>query len=102
MTDGPPLIWAGQTALKFYGRTAVDENYNGLALDYAEGARIAGTAGDADIVFMKHHGDILHLERRLLEEGIARHYRFRHDRARFSHAREGWRPTTRGRRDPPS
>ena len=56
MTDGQPLIWAGQTALKFYGRTAVDENYNGLALDYSEGARIAGTVGDADIVFMKHHG----------------------------------------------
>ena len=56
MTEGPPLIWAGQTALKFYGRTAVDENYNGLALDYAEGARIAGTAGDADIVFLKNHG----------------------------------------------
>jgi ribulose-5-phosphate 4-epimerase/fuculose-1-phosphate aldolase len=56
MTDGPPMIWAGQTALKFYGRTAVDENYNGLALDYSEGARIAGTVGDADIVFLKHHG----------------------------------------------
>jgi ribulose-5-phosphate 4-epimerase/fuculose-1-phosphate aldolase len=56
MTDGPPLIWAGQTALKFYGRTAVDENYNGLALDHREGARIAAAAGDADIVFLKHHG----------------------------------------------
>lgn len=56
MTDGPPLIWAGQTALKFYGRTAVDENYNGLALDHREGARIAEATGDADIVFMKHHG----------------------------------------------
>ncbi|WP_426239475.1 aldolase [Pararhizobium sp. DWP1-1-3] len=56
MTDGPPLIWAGQTALKFYGRTAVDENYNGLALDHREGARIARTVGDADILFMKHHG----------------------------------------------
>jgi ribulose-5-phosphate 4-epimerase/fuculose-1-phosphate aldolase len=56
MTEGEPLIWAGQTALKFYGRTAVDENYNGLALDHAEGARIAEAVGEADIVFMKHHG----------------------------------------------
>ncbi|WP_411034090.1 aldolase [Shinella sp. BYT-45] len=56
MTEGPPLIWAGQTALKFYGRTAVDANYNGLALDHREGARIADAAGDADIVFMKNHG----------------------------------------------
>jgi len=56
MTDGDPLIYAGQTALKFYGRVAVDEEYNGLALDEREGDRIAAAAGDADIVFMKHHG----------------------------------------------
>jgi ribulose-5-phosphate 4-epimerase/fuculose-1-phosphate aldolase len=54
--DAQPLIFAGQTALKFYGRTAVDTNYNGLALDEREGDRIAAAAGDADIVFMKHHG----------------------------------------------
>ncbi|MCA0850045.1 aldolase [Salipiger thiooxidans] len=56
MTEGEPLIWAGQTALKFYGRTAVDHDYNGLALDNAEGKRIAEAVGEADIVFMKHHG----------------------------------------------
>jgi ribulose-5-phosphate 4-epimerase/fuculose-1-phosphate aldolase len=56
MLEGPPLVWAGQTALKFYGRTVVDEDYNGLALDEAEGDRIAAAMGDADIVFMKNHG----------------------------------------------
>ena len=56
MTEGEPLIYAGQTALKFYGRTVVDGNYNGLALDEREGDRIAAAVGDADIVFMKHHG----------------------------------------------
>lgn len=56
MTEGDPLIFAGQTALKFYGRTAVDRHYNGLALDEREGDRIAGAIGTADIVFMKHHG----------------------------------------------
>jgi ribulose-5-phosphate 4-epimerase/fuculose-1-phosphate aldolase len=56
MLEGPPLVWAGQTALKFYGRTLVDEEYNGLALDEAEGDRIAASLGDADIVFMKNHG----------------------------------------------
>ncbi|MCQ4158714.1 aldolase [Roseomonas sp. GC11] len=57
MLEGPPLVWAGQTALKFYGRTVVDEEYNGLALDEAEGDRIAAAMGDkADIVFMKNHG----------------------------------------------
>lgn len=56
MTEGEPLIYAGQTALKFYGRTVVDEAYNGLALDTSEGDRIAASVGDADIIFMKHHG----------------------------------------------
>jgi ribulose-5-phosphate 4-epimerase/fuculose-1-phosphate aldolase len=56
MLEGPPLVWAGQTALKFYGRTLVDEDYNGLALDEREGDRIADSLGEADVVFMKNHG----------------------------------------------
>src|SRR3954471_16302521 len=56
MLDGPPLLWAGQTALKFWGRTVVDDDYNGLALDDAEGDRIAASMGDADIAFMRNHG----------------------------------------------
>lgn len=56
MVKGEPLVYAGQTALKFYGRTVVDRDYNGLALENAEGDRIAAAVGDADIVFMKHHG----------------------------------------------
>jgi ribulose-5-phosphate 4-epimerase/fuculose-1-phosphate aldolase len=56
LLEGPPLLWLGQTALKFYGRTAVDEDYNGLALDNSEGDRIARAMGDADILFLKNHG----------------------------------------------
>ena len=56
MLEGPPLVWAGQTALKFHGRTIVDEDYNGLALDEREGDRIAASLGDADVVFMRNHG----------------------------------------------
>jgi len=56
MLEGDPLVWAGQTALKFYGRTAVDEDFNGLALDNSEGDRIAAALGEADILFMKNHG----------------------------------------------
>lgn len=56
MLEGDPLVWAGQSALKFYGRTAVDEDYNGLALDTDEGDRIAAAMGDNDIAFMKNHG----------------------------------------------
>ena len=29
MTKGEPLIWAGQTALKFFGRTVIDDKFNG-------------------------------------------------------------------------
>lgn len=56
MVEGPPLKWAGQNALRFYGRTLVDEDYNGLALDNSEGDRIANSIGDADVVFMRNHG----------------------------------------------
>jgi ribulose-5-phosphate 4-epimerase/fuculose-1-phosphate aldolase len=56
MLEGPPLAWAGQSALKFHGRTVVDEAYGGLALDTAEGDRIAASIGEADIVFMRNHG----------------------------------------------
>ncbi|MGO8470301.1 class II aldolase/adducin family protein, partial [Rhizobium leguminosarum] len=59
MTEGDPRIFAGQTAWKFYGRTAGDRNYNGMALDAREGDRIAAAIGDADIVFMKHHGVVV-------------------------------------------
>ena len=56
MLEGPPLVWASQSALKFYGRTVIDEDYNGLALDEAEGDRIAASMGQADVVFMRNHG----------------------------------------------
>ncbi len=59
MLDGPPLLYAGQTALKFWGRVAVDENYGGLALDAAEGDRIAAAMDGADIAFLKNHGIIV-------------------------------------------
>ncbi|KAA2211644.1 aldolase [Teichococcus oryzae] len=56
MLEGEPLAWAGQTSLRFYGRLAVDEDYQGLALDEREGDRIAASLGEADVVFMKNHG----------------------------------------------
>jgi ribulose-5-phosphate 4-epimerase/fuculose-1-phosphate aldolase len=56
ITEGEPFDWAVQSQLKFYGRTVIDPVYNGLALDNAEGDRIAAAIGDADIVFMANHG----------------------------------------------
>ena len=37
VVHGGRLEWASQNALKFYGRVAYDDGYNGLALDEAEG-----------------------------------------------------------------
>lgn len=59
MLEGEPFVWAGQTALKFYERLAVDEDYQGLALNYAEGERIARAAGEADVVMLKNHGPLV-------------------------------------------
>ncbi len=57
--EGQPFAWAGQTSLKFYERLAVDEDYNGLALDASEGERIARAAGTADVVMLKNHGPLV-------------------------------------------
>lgn len=59
MLEGPPLLFAGQTSLKFWGRVAVDEDYNGLALDTSEGDRLAAAMGGADVAFLKNHGIIV-------------------------------------------
>lgn len=48
-----------QVALKFFGRDAYDDNYNGLALDAAEGARIVSGLNKADILFLANHGIIV-------------------------------------------
>lgn len=84
MLEGEPFSWAIQTSLKFFGRTIVDEDYNGLALDNAEGDRIAASMGDSDVVFMKNHGvmvvgksiaeawdDLYYLERAAAAEVLA-------------------------------
>ena len=48
-----------QTAMRFHGRLAVDAQYNGLALDAAEGERIARAMGGADVVFLANHGVVV-------------------------------------------
>lgn len=48
-----------QTAMRFVGRVAVDAHYNGLALDVAEGERIARAMGKADVVFLGNHGVVV-------------------------------------------
>ena len=48
-----------QNAMRFHGRLAVDARYNGLALDMAEGERIAGAMNGADVAFLGNHGVIV-------------------------------------------
>jgi ribulose-5-phosphate 4-epimerase/fuculose-1-phosphate aldolase len=53
------LEWASQTSLKFYGRVAYDDAYNGLALDDAEGDRMCAELKDAEVLFLGNHGVIV-------------------------------------------
>ena len=53
------LEWASQNSLKFHGRVAYDDEYNGLALDEAEGERLCARAKDADVLFLANHGVIV-------------------------------------------
>ncbi len=46
----------GQTEASLAGMSAYDDIYTGLALDPAEGARLAGVLGDKKILFMANHG----------------------------------------------
>lgn len=57
--QGGRLEWASQGALKFYNRVAYDDNYQGLALDDAEGERMCREMGDADVLFLGNHGIIV-------------------------------------------
>jgi len=52
-----------QNAMRFHGRVAVDAHYNGLALDAAEGERIAAAMGSADVAFLGNHGAVVCGER---------------------------------------
>jgi ribulose-5-phosphate 4-epimerase/fuculose-1-phosphate aldolase len=74
-----------QTAMRFHGRIAIDDQYNGLALDHREGERIARAMGRAEVAFLGNHGvvvcgarvdycydDLYYLERACQVEVIAR------------------------------
>lgn len=58
MLEGGRLEMAHMTAARFHGRTAY-QTYGGIALDEAEGERLAAAAKtdpDADVLFLMHHG----------------------------------------------
>jgi ribulose-5-phosphate 4-epimerase/fuculose-1-phosphate aldolase len=59
ISDGGRLEWASQNALRFYGRVAYDEFYNGLVLDSEEGDRVCAQLENADTLFLSNHGVIV-------------------------------------------
>jgi ribulose-5-phosphate 4-epimerase/fuculose-1-phosphate aldolase len=59
VADGGRLEWASQNALRFYGRVAYDECYNGLVLDAEEGDRICAPLANADVLLLANHGVIV-------------------------------------------
>ena len=83
ITDGR-VEWCNQNALRFYQRIAYDDRYNGVALDAAEGRRIAAQLKGHDVMFMASHGvtvvgssvawtfdDLYYLERACMHQVLA-------------------------------
>lgn len=84
LVEGGRLAWCNQNALRFRGRVAYDDSYNGLALDDDEGRRIAAQVAGADVLFMASHGvtvvgpsvawafdDLYYLERACMHQVLA-------------------------------
>jgi ribulose-5-phosphate 4-epimerase/fuculose-1-phosphate aldolase len=59
VVQGGRLEWISQNALRFHGRVAYDDEYNGLALDEAEGDRMCARLASADVIFLANHGVIV-------------------------------------------
>ena len=54
------FLMLDQNACRFHGRIAYDRNYNGMALESSEGARVAGLLdGGKSVLFMGNHGVIV-------------------------------------------
>lgn len=83
LVAGARLEMCSQNALRFFGRIGYDDVYNGLALDDAEGRRIASALEGKDVLFMGGHGvtvvgpsvawafdDLYYLERACLHQAM--------------------------------
>jgi ribulose-5-phosphate 4-epimerase/fuculose-1-phosphate aldolase len=84
LVEGGELKWCNQNTLRFWNRVGYDHEYNGLALDASEGARIAGQLKSKDVLFMASHGvtvvgacvawafdDLYYLERACMHQVLA-------------------------------
>jgi ribulose-5-phosphate 4-epimerase/fuculose-1-phosphate aldolase len=59
MLENPRLEMAVQSALGFYDDIAYDTHYNGLALDDAEGERMARALGQKSVLMLGNHGALV-------------------------------------------
>jgi ribulose-5-phosphate 4-epimerase/fuculose-1-phosphate aldolase len=59
MLENPRLEMAVQSALGFYEDIAYDLQYNGLALELAEGERMAGVLGRKSVLLLGNHGALV-------------------------------------------
>lgn len=59
MLEGGRLEPVEQNAIRFHGKIAYDDEYNGLALDKAEGRRLAAKIGNNRVLFLANHGVVV-------------------------------------------
>jgi ribulose-5-phosphate 4-epimerase/fuculose-1-phosphate aldolase len=59
LIKGGRLLPVVQEAMMFHDQVVYDENYEGVALDTAEGERVARLLGDKQVIFMRNHGPLL-------------------------------------------
>ena len=50
------LLPVDQNTMRFYGKVAIDEGFEGMALDADEGDRLARALGNKSILLMGNHG----------------------------------------------
>ena len=59
LLKGGRLLPVVQEAMMFHDQIVYDDDYSGLALDTAEGERVAGLLGDKEVIFMRNHGPMV-------------------------------------------
>ena len=52
----PPI---DQNTMRFYGKVAIDDGFEGMAMAGAEGERLAGVLGDKSVLVMGNHGVVV-------------------------------------------
>ncbi|MDX1512760.1 MAG: class II aldolase/adducin family protein, partial [Gammaproteobacteria bacterium] len=54
--EGGRLENIHQNSARFYGQVAYDDDFDGLALEMSEGARLCAAMGNKQVLFMRNHG----------------------------------------------